>query len=137
MTSNRVPCQIMSCIVFFALCCGAVLGADDWFCGQWKGTWSQADGGSGTFRLTIRGAEDGTLGGSLTAEQNGAEIFSAPLKEVSVTGSNVSFKYEIPDAMEVLIEGEQRDGSLEGVFSFRPVNETSFIPQGSWKASKQ
>jgi hypothetical protein len=137
MISNRVRCQIMSCIVLLALCCGAVWGADDWFRGQWKGTWSQDNGGAGTFRMTIQGAEDGTLGGSLTAEENGAEIFSAPLKDVSVTGSKVSMKYEIPGAMEVLIEGEQRDGSIEGVFSFRPVNETSFTPQGSWKASKQ
>jgi hypothetical protein len=138
MLSGQRIRQVTMLAVCLVVGASMVLGADDWFAGQWKGTWEQGGGESGTFQMTVEKKSDGTVGGTLQVSENDAELYSATFKEVSVTGKKISVKLDAPDGQaEMLIEGELLEASLEGTYSYRPAGAQDFTPAGKWKGAKQ
>ncbi|GEM_PF-1985528 len=109
----------------------------DRLAGQWKGTWEQTGGQSGTFQMTFEKKSDGSAG-TIRVEMDGAELYSAAIKEASLNGNKMAAKYEAPnDPVEILLEAELTGTSLAGTWAFRPIGESASTPVGSWKATRQ
>jgi hypothetical protein len=106
--------------------------------GKWSGTWEQSGGQSGVFQMTIEKSSSGTSAGTIRVEANGAEMYSAPIKEASLNGNRMSAKYDSPDGQaEILLEGEWMDNTFAGTWSYRPSGESAWTPGGSWKAARK
>jgi hypothetical protein len=128
---------MLTLAVGLVLISSGLFAAEEWPVGRWTGTWEQQGGESGALKITIEKKPDGSLGGSIQVEMNGAEFYTADFQEVSQTGNKMTIKYDYPSApVQVLIEGEWRDGSLSGTWGVRQPGESEYQTQGVWKATK-
>ncbi len=112
--------------------------AGDSYLGNWTGTWTSSEGGSGELEVSIEKTKDGVAGGKLTAS-GGESAHSAVFKSVTFDGTKMQAKYDYPlgEGGEVTLDATLDGPAVNGTWMLRPPGGTTDVARGTWTATKK
>ncbi len=103
--------------------------------GKWVGTYTTGGGETGKVSFTLSQDDQGQWKASVTyTNQNGDQ--TSEIKELRVSESKFSGRFESPDGMEITLEGVFQEGQFSGTYTVREKGSTEVAEKGTWKTAK-
>jgi hypothetical protein len=109
---------------------------DQKYLGSWAGSYSTDAGVTEKLSYLLKKDEKGQWQGTVKfTNQEGEQ--TAEFKTLQIADGKMKGKIESPDGeVEVTLEGQLKEGYLEGTYSVSPKGTTDVVEKGSWKVTR-